>query len=61
MTSRSCCGAGHALARRPDQAAPLERRHIIANDNGGVTLVTSTLLLITVTADTHAVNGDIFS
>lgn len=59
-TSKSVCGAGHVFALRPDQTAPLERRHIVANDDGCVTLVSSTLLLITVTADTHAVNGDIW-
>lgn len=61
VTSRGICRAGHALALCPNQAASFERRHIVDNDNRGVTLVSGALLLITVTADTHAVNGDIWT
>lgn len=55
-----CRGAGHALALRPNQAAAFERRHIVGDDNGGVALVSGALLLITVTAHTHAADGDIW-
>jgi len=60
VTSRGIWRAGHFLALWPNQAATFERRHIVDNDNRGVTLVSGTLLLIAVTADTHAVNGDIW-
>lgn len=59
VTSGGRCGASHQLAVPPDQTAAFECRHTVANDDRGVTLVSSTLLLIAVTANTHALNGDI--